>query len=162
MRFNAERGSYGDGAIEELVGARLESLMHDREPVRLRLYPSERVIEIRTNALPDGGLVTTYTDITDAVAVEEALEGRVRERTEELTRVNQQLQQAKLEAEEANLSKTRFLAAASHDVLQPLNAARLYATALIERDREAGAPELAENVEASLDAVEEIIGALLE
>lgn len=162
VRFNSRRGAYGEGVVEAQVAARLNSLINDREPVRLRLYPSERVIEIRTNALPDGGLVTTYTDITDAAAEEEALEQRVRERTEELTRVNQQLQQAKLEAEEANLSKTRFLAAAGHDVLQPLNAARLYATALIERDRDAGRPELAENVEASLDAVEEIISALLE
>lgn len=162
VRFNAERGSYGEGPVEDLVSVRLESFLNDRKPVRLRLYPSERVIEIRSNPLPDGGLVTTYTDISESVAVEEALENRVRERTEELTRVNSALQIAKQEAENANLSKTRFLAAASHDVLQPLNAARLYAHSLSERDRAAGAPELAENVEASLDAVEEILTALLE
>jgi Na+/proline symporter/signal transduction histidine kinase len=162
VRFNAERGSYGEGPVEDLVAARLESFLNDREPVRLRLFPSERVIEIRSNPLPDGGLVTTYTDISDSVAVEEALENRVRERTEELTRVNSALQLAKQEADNANLSKTRFLAAASHDVLQPLNAARLYAHSLTERDRQAGAPELAENVEASLDAVEEILTALLD
>jgi signal transduction histidine kinase len=162
VRFNAARGSYGEGPVEDLVATRLDSFLNDREPVRLRVYPSERVIEIRSNPLPDGGLVTTYSDISDAVAVEEALEGRVRERTEELTRVNSALQIAKQEAETANLSKTRFLAAASHDVLQPLNAARLYAHSLSERDRQAGRPELAENVEASLDAVEEILTALLE
>ncbi|MGL4440459.1 MAG: hybrid sensor histidine kinase/response regulator [Bosea sp. (in: a-proteobacteria)] len=162
VRFNAERGSYGEGPVDDLVAIRLESFLNDREPVRLRVYPSERVIEIRSNPLPDGGLVTTYSDVSDAVAVEEALEGRVRERTEELTRVNSALQIAKQEAENANLSKTRFLAAASHDVLQPLNAARLYAHSLGERDRLAGRPELAENVEASLDAVEEILTALLE
>ncbi len=162
VRFNAERGSYGEGPVDDLVATRLESFLNDRDPVRLRLFPSERVIEIRSNLLPDGGLVTTYTDISDAVAVEEALENRVRERTEELTRVNTALQLAKQEAENANLSKTRFLAAASHDVLQPLNAARLYAHSLTERDRQAGKPQLAENVEASLDAVEEILTALLE
>jgi Na+/proline symporter/signal transduction histidine kinase/CheY-like chemotaxis protein len=162
VRFNARRGSYGDGAEEDLIAARLESFVNDREPVRLRLYPSERVIEIRTNQLPDGGLVTTYTDVSEAAAVEEALEQRVRERTEELMLVNGALEQAKQEAEEANISKTRFLAAASHDVLQPLNAARLYATSLTERDRASGQPDLAENVESSLDAVEEIISALLE
>jgi Na+/proline symporter/signal transduction histidine kinase len=162
VRFNAERGSYGDGPVDDLVATRLESFLNDREPVRLRLYPSERVIEIRSNPLPDGGLVTTYSDVSDAVAVEEALEDRVRERTEELTRVNSALQIAKQQAENANLSKTRFLAAASHDVLQPLNAARLYAHSLGERDRLAGKPELAENVEASLDAVEEILTALLD
>jgi signal transduction histidine kinase len=113
--------------------------------------------------------VTTYTDVTEAVAAEEAreraneiLEQRVRERTEELTRLNEALSRAKAEAEEANISKTRFLAAASHDILQPLNAARLYATSLVERDREAGHAALAENVDASLDAVEEILTALLD
>ncbi|MBB3808496.1 hybrid sensor histidine kinase/response regulator [Pseudochelatococcus contaminans] len=162
LRYNAGRGSYGSGATDDLVTARLSSLVSDLEPVRLKLMPTNRVIEVRSNHLPDGGLVTTYTDITDTVAAEEALEQRVRERTEELTQLNVALTRAKAEADEANASKTRFLAAASHDILQPLNAARLYATSLIERDRKAGDPLLAENVEASLDAVEEILTALLD
>ena len=77
-------------------------------------------------------------------------------------RVNDELGRAKAEADQANLSKTRFLAAASHDILQPLNAARLYATSLVERSRGSEQAELAGNVGASLDAVEEILGALLE
>lgn len=169
VRYNAARGAYGDGAQDELMAARLESLVNDREPVRLKLYPSKKVIEIRSNPLPDGGLVTTYTDITDSVMAEEelartneTLERRVVERTEEIQRVNTELQRAKAEAEDANASKTRFLAAASHDILQPLNAARLYASALVERDRASAQPDLAENIDASLDAVEEILTALLE
>jgi Na+/proline symporter/signal transduction histidine kinase len=169
IRFNAERGSYGPGPTDELIAQRLHSFIHDTEPQRLRLYPAGRVIEIRSNQLPDGGFVTTYTDVTDTVAVEEAreranelLEQRVRERTEELTRLNEALTRAKAEADEANVSKTRFLAAASHDILQPLNAARLYATSLVERAREGGEAALAENVDASLDAVEEILTALLD
>jgi CheY-like chemotaxis protein len=63
---------------------------------------------------------------------------------------------------EANLAKTRFLAAASHDLLQPLNAARLYASSLIERTLPEEAKRLANNVDTSLDAVEEILGALLD
>jgi signal transduction histidine kinase len=143
--------------------------MHDRDPVRLTLFPSERVIEIRTNELPDGGLVTTYTDITDAVMAERALESanetlerRVQQRTEELTIVNGELKRAKAEAEEANTSKTRFLAAASHDILQPLNAARLYVSSLVERDRKEARADLAENIDASLEAVEDILTALLD
>lgn len=169
IRFNARRGSYGPGAVEDQIAARIDSFIHDVEPVRLKLHTSARVLEIRTNQLPDGGFVTTYTDVTETVAAEEArervneeLERRVRERTEELTRLNGALTLAKAVADEANVSKTRFLAAASHDILQPLNAARLYAAALVDRDRAAGDSTLAENVDASLDAVEEILTALLD
>jgi signal transduction histidine kinase len=90
--------------------------------------------------MPDSGIVTTYADITERVAADmalkqanETLEQRVSERTAELTRVNQELEKAQLTAEEANIGKTRFLAAAGHDILQPLNAARLYSSTLVER-----------------------------
>jgi CheY-like chemotaxis protein len=98
-------------------------------------------------------------------ATNETLEQRVRERTEELVRLNAELARAKSAAEDANISKTRFLAAASHDLLQPLNAARLYATTLVERmvsDAHQVEPDLARNMDASLEAVEEILTALLD
>jgi CheY-like chemotaxis protein len=62
------------------------------------------------------------------------------------------------------VSKTRFVAAASHDILQPLNAARLYVTSLIERQRqnEGEDGDLVSNIDASLEAVEEIFTALLD
>ncbi len=172
VRFNASRGAYGPGSSDDFVAERIESLLNDEEPLRLRLYPSQRVIEIRSARLPDGGIVTTYTDVTQTVLAEEELaaanerlERRVQARTAELERLNQALAQAKTEAEEANVSKTRFLAAAGHDILQPLNAARLYASSLTESAAEGGADErvsLARNVDASLEAVEEILGALLD
>ena len=119
--------------------------------------------------MPDGGLVTTFTDITPSVKAAEALERsnatlerRVRERTKELTRLNSELHRAKAAADDANVSKTRFIAAASHDILQPLNAARLYVTSLIERRRSGEDADLVHNIDASLDAVEEIFGALLD
>lgn len=167
--YNARRGIYGPSSSPDFIAARLESFVHNTEPVRLRLHPLNKVLEIRSNHLPDGGIVTTYTDITETVAAEEALaqsnetlERRVLERTDELVRVNEELARAKAEADDANLSKTRFLAAASHDILQPLNAARLYATSLVERADASPHAQLAQNVGASLDAVEEILGALLE
>ena len=119
--------------------------------------------------MPQGGIVTTYTDITDRVEAAEALaranetlERRVRERTAELTKVNRELAKAKAKADDANLGKTRFLAAASHDILQPLNAARLYTTSLAERKRRGEDGRLIRNVDASLEAVEEILGTLLD
>ena len=121
-----------------------------------------RVVEVRTNAMPLGGIVATYTDITEREAAAEALaranehlERRVQARTQELAI-------AKAKADEANLSKTRFLAAASHDVLQPLNAARLYSASLLERSPPAEMGRLARNIDASLDGVEEILTALLD
>ena len=169
IRRNAEAGIYGPGDPETFVRERIDSLLNSREPARLPLPASGRVVEIRTNPLPDGGFITTYTDVTATVRAEEeleraneTLERRVVERTEEITRVNAELSRAKSAADEANASKTRFLAAASHDILQPLNAARLYTSALVEKEPPAEVKNLAGNVDASLEAVEEIITALLE
>jgi len=169
VTLNAKKGLYGQGRRDRLVAARLQSFVSDTSQSRLKLYPEGKTIELRSAPLPDGGIVTTYTDVTNTVLAEEALataneslEARVRERTEELLRLNSELARAKAEAEDANLSKTRFLAAASHDILQPLNAARLYSTALLERDRHQGDVHLAENVATSLEAVEDILTTLLD
>jgi Na+/proline symporter/signal transduction histidine kinase len=169
VSYNAKRGLYGDQSGPDVIARRITSLVQETEPRRLHLPLTGVVFEIRSNHLPDGGLVTTFTDITDAVTAEKALaeanvtlENRVRERTEELVQLNKEFARAKLEADEANISKTRFLAAASHDIAQPLNAARLYASALADGAQNAPHAELARNVEASLNAVDEILSALLE
>ena len=127
------------------------------------------VIEVRTNRMPGDGLVITFSDVTPSFEAAEALERanatlekRVRDRTEELTRLNTELALAKSTAEDANISKTRFLAAASHDILQPLNAARLYVTSLVERQNGGEDSRLVENIDDSLEAIEEILGALLD
>jgi Na+/proline symporter/signal transduction histidine kinase/ActR/RegA family two-component response regulator len=160
------------------VAERVARYTSEAEPFLERFPERELVIEVRADRMPDGGLVTTFTDITPSVKAAEALERanatlerRVRERTGELTRLNAELERAKAEADDANVSKTRFVAAASHDILQPLNAARLYVTSLIERqverqvERQGGSGEdanLVHNIDASLEAVEEIFAALLD
>lgn len=136
-------------------------LVTPSRPWQLRLPEAALVLEISTSTMPEGGIVVTWNDITERVKAAEALklanetlEGRVEERTREL-------EQAKVQADQANLSKTRFLAAAGHDILQPLNAARLYSATLIERSREERNSELAENISRSLASVEEILGSIL-
>lgn len=168
-RSNAERGIYGTGDIETQVNERLLGYSAQYRFVRQKVEPGSRTIEIRSSRLPDGGVVATHTDVTDLAAAEdeqikaqELLEKRVQERTEELTRLNEELRTAKAEADAANQSKTRFLAAASHDILQPLNAARLYSASMLERDRRLGDATLADNISISLDAVEEILMTLLD
>ncbi|ODR99995.1 hypothetical protein AUC68_02510 [Methyloceanibacter methanicus] len=97
------------------------------------------------------------------------LDAKVRSRTEELTAVlrrlecsNEALVEAKEEAERANLSKTRFLAAASHDLLQPLNAARLSISVLSDMQESDDARRLAGRVDQSLQTIEDLIKTLLD
>jgi CheY-like chemotaxis protein/anti-sigma regulatory factor (Ser/Thr protein kinase) len=90
------------------------------------------------------------------------LERRVAERTRDLTLLNDQLREATLIAEDANIDKTRFLAAASHDLLQPLNAARLFLSSLAERPQPSDNAELIDRVETSLKSVEDLLEELLD
>ncbi len=91
LRDNAERGEYGPGNIEQQISERLV-LARQFKPHRLdRARPDGRVIEIRGRPLPDGGLVTIYTDITEQknreralTELSQALEQKVAERTHEL------------------------------------------------------------------------------
>ncbi|CAN5899657.1 PAS-domain containing protein [soil metagenome] len=125
-----------------------------------------RVIELRLDPLPGGGFVATCNDVTARVHTAEALrdsdrqlrqsaetlEQRVIERTAEL-------EASRAEAEAANLGKTRFIAAASHDLLQPLHAARLFTAAMIDRDP---GNDLGGKIDTSLGAVESLLDALLD
>ena len=169
LHFNGRRSDVAPERIDDFVQTQIERYISGREPFLERFAEPGMVIEVRANRMPDGGIVTTFTDITPSVEAAEALERanetlerRVQERTEELTRLNVALARAKGEADDANISKTKFLAAASHDILQPLNAARLYVTSLIERQGGGGDSRLVDNIDASLEAVEEIFGALLD
>jgi Na+/proline symporter/signal transduction histidine kinase len=169
LRVCAERGDFGAGGVSTLVADRLVKLAVTHETFQEHFSGGARTLEIRTSPMPQGGIVTTYSDITERVEaaealarVNETLERRVQERTAELTEVNNALAIAKRKADEANLDKTRFLTAASHDVLQPLNAARLYATSLVERHIDASDARLVRNIDASLEAVEEILNVLIE
>jgi signal transduction histidine kinase len=104
------------------------------------------------------------------------LESTVRERTAELQSVNDRLseeiderraieealQVAKVQAERANAGKTQFLAAASHDLMQPLNVARLFVDAIAERPLEPQSAQMLERVARSLESAEDLLRTLLE
>ena len=132
LEFNAARGELGAGEAAQLVARRMSHLRRGTDYVYQRVGPDGTVLEIRGNRMPGGGFVTSYTDVTEYKRIEAALEQRVSERTRALSAMNEELAAAKSAAEHANLGKTRFLAAASHDVLQPLNAAGLFAGALLQ------------------------------
>lgn len=165
-RLNAERGESPDD-IDAWVERRLEALSrripHDHE----RLQPDGRVLRSSGAPIPGGGYVTSYTDITAlrraASQLEEAnerLEARVADRTA-------RLEEARRVAEDATASKTRFLAAASHDLLQPLHAARLFIAALKEEPGVSGpdagpaSRTLALNADRAIDSAHRLLTALL-
>lgn len=98
-----------------------------------------------------------------------ALEKQVRQRTDELASTlrrleqsNRALSRAKEAAEAANRSKTRFLAAASHDVLQPLNAANLSVSTLADIQTTELGRSLARQIEQSLATMDELLRTLLD
>jgi Na+/proline symporter/signal transduction histidine kinase len=171
IRFNAERGLIGDEDAEQAVRKRLD-LLRSGSPYRYeRAWPDERVIEIQGNPMPAGGYVTTFSDITHLKEIEiklqeinETLEQRVAQRTRELSEAVHDVEEARQAAEAANRSKTRFLAAASHDLLQPMNAARLFLSILRQQSGESGGEQaqLVKRVDRSLTAAEELLGALLD
>ena len=169
LRYCAKQGAFGPGAVEDLVDDRIKRYVVSRKDFQEHYLINDTVLEVRIGNMPDGGIVVTYTDVTSRVRATEALalanetlERRVRERTEELTRLNEKLALATEAAESANASKTRFLAAAGHDIMQPLNAARLYVASLHERMEEPKMRKLTEHIDASLESAEDIISALLE
>lgn len=97
------------------------------------------------------------------------LEAEVRKRTKQveqamadLQRSNRELEEARARADAANMSKTRFLAAASHDLLQPLNAARLFLSALAETSLPESAERLVENVDLAFESIDRLLTALLD
>ncbi|HEX9707895.1 MAG TPA: PAS-domain containing protein [Steroidobacteraceae bacterium] len=169
LRFNAARGRLRDGDSEGAIERRLAHLARGTPYALQRTGPDGTVLEIRGNPMPGGGFVTSYTDVTEYKRAEvalrvanESLEQRVLERTRALSAMNDELLDAKAEAERANAGKTRFLAAAGHDLMQPLNAAGLFAGALAQKTRGDDQRALLTDLESCLHSAESLISDLLD
>ena len=169
LRISAARAGLESPNLDAIIGDRVLKLAVRHEIYHERELSGDYILEVRTNPMPQGGIVITFSDITHRVLSDaalaranETLERRVQERTRELVAVNTALEEAKAKADAANVDKTRFIAAASHDILQPLNAARLYASSLLERSMSGSEGHLMRNLDASLQAVEEIFSALID
>jgi len=120
------------------------------------------IMDVFAQAMPDGGFVMSFTDVTaERAAIEalsranETLEARVMDRTLEL-------EDALAHAERANASRSRFVAAASHDLLQPLSAAKLFISSVPEEGLAPEARMALDKAQNALLSVEGILGALLD
>ncbi|MGF1683556.1 PAS domain-containing hybrid sensor histidine kinase/response regulator [Photobacterium minamisatsumaniensis] len=169
IRHNAELGLCGPGDPEAHVAKRVEHLLRGTAHTSSRIRQDGRVIEVQGNPMPGGGFVMSFTDITEFRNAEQALkeanetlEVRVRKRTRELEQLNRQLVSATQHAEQQAHSKGRFLAAVSHDLMQPLNAARLFSSSLSEVTQDEESAKLARHIESALGAAEDLIGDLLD
>lgn len=161
FRFNARRGLLGPGPVDEAIERRLNHLRSGRPHMRESEKDDGTVLEIRGNPLPDGGFVTSYADITsyknaarELRSLADALEHRVAERTRDLD-------EARRDAEQANRYKSRFVASAVHDLLQPLNAARMFVSVLRGRLPE-DERQTADHIETALAAQDSILNSLLD
>lgn len=162
IELNITRGIIESQDPEQVIKRRLEHMQSGNDHYYQRIMPSGIVLEIRGQAMPGGGFVSTFSDITKHIETEkllqqanEVLESKVQERTQEL-------ELAKAEAIAANKSKTRFLAAASHDLMQPFNALSLFTDMLKQQVTNTDSEELAGQIQKSLTSVEALLSDLVE
>ncbi|MFD1951845.1 PAS-domain containing protein [Sphingomonas arantia] len=159
IAFNAMRGECGPGEVDSHVERRLANIRRGRQHSFERTRSDGRVLKTVGGPMPGGGYVMCFSDVTAEAKARDVLESarieleaRVEQRTAELSAVNADLARA-------TADKTRFLAAASHDLIQPLHAARLFTAAL---DRAVGGHPLAAKVDQSIVAAERLLRALLD
>ena len=157
-----------DGDPSQEADRRIAHIRAGRPHAYERQNPDGRYLRIIGSPMPGGGYVTTFTDITQdkkreqaLIEANETLEQRVSDRTKDLREMADDLDAARAEAEGANASKTRFLAAASHDLLQPLNAARLFLGA-VDPGSKHDNQELLEKADRAVRSADELLKGLLD
>ena len=134
-----------------------------RKPLRFELVrDGDVILDTFAQEMPDRGFVISFTDVSAerrAIAglsrANETLEARVAERTLELG-------EALAHAERANATRSRFVAAASHDLLQPLSAAKLFLASMEDEALNPRAMQALGKTRSALQSVEAILEALLD
>ncbi|MEI9963430.1 MAG: PAS-domain containing protein [Caulobacteraceae bacterium] len=169
VRHSAANGGEAASEIERIVKDRLDPIVRREAQMRERDWPNGLTLKIVGAPIANGDYVISFTDVSELKSAARALaqandqlEQRVAARTSELTAANAELAEAKAQAERMTNSQARFVAAASHDLLQPLHAARLFLGAANEDL--AAWPEIRDllaKADLSIDAADRMLRALL-
>nr|WP_050772500.1 PAS-domain containing protein [Sagittula stellata] len=175
LQLMSIRGFIADHSLLQVDEWRRQLLRQGRLRRQVRSRTGQ-VFDLQGNRLPDGGFLVELKDVTLEIRATETLEKRVLERTRELTetnarltqqyeekaRVEEELRVAKERAEAAVSSKTRFLAAASHDLLQPINAAKLLIATLQTNSAGSVHEPMVDRLKGAFTSIEQLLHALLD
>ena len=142
------------------------SLRQDESDER-RIEKLNRIADVLVERIDklEEGRGSAWSMFQAAVALEQEVQARTRDLEKalaDLSERNRELAVARAAAEEANRSKTRFLRAASHDLLQPLSAAKLFLSALKDTALDDFQSELALRLSGAFESVEELMHAVLD
>ncbi|MDB6179255.1 hybrid sensor histidine kinase/response regulator [Paracoccus sp. Z330] len=142
-------------------------MLRDDDPPARKIEKLGRINEVLIDRIDrlEESRGSAWSMFQAAVALEQEVLTRTRQLEQalaDLSQRNRELAVARAAAEEANRSKTRFLRAASHDLLQPLSAARLFLAALSDTAMNEQQQELTERLSGAFESVEQLMHAVLD
>lgn len=127
LRYNAERGEWGDGDYESMVRERLDQAQLGLPYSFERERASGKVLTVRSEPLSNGGYVLSYTDITlrkraekELIRNRDELEATVHQRTAEIAAQAAALEEALQQEKNINAMQRQFVAMTSHEFRTPL------------------------------------------